>query len=180
MLRDAGIEAVNLDLMYGLPEQTVADVRAHRRRSPPACRRRGSRIFGYAHVPWFKTHQRLIDAATLPGAGRAHAHRPTPRAQRSWRDGYEAIGLDHFARPDDPMAVAARDGTLRRNFQGYTTDEADALLGLGAVLDRPPAAAATCRTRRTSAAGAARSRRAARRSSRGVAVLGRRPRPRRP
>jgi len=82
-------------------------------------------------VPWFKTHQRLIDQASLPGAAERLQQAEAARITLQER-GYEAIGLDHFARPDDPMALAARAGTLKRNFQGYTTDRADALLGLGA------------------------------------------------
>jgi oxygen-independent coproporphyrinogen-3 oxidase len=129
MLRDAGISAVNLDLMYGLPFQGLAEVR---RTAELAAGLSPSRlaIFGYAHVPWFKVHQRLIDAATLPGAAERIAQANAARETLEGF-GYETIGLDHFARPDDPMAVAARNGTLRRNFQGYTTDSADALLGLG-------------------------------------------------
>ncbi len=129
-LRDAGIEAVNVDLMYGLPEQTVADVQRSCREAAALDPTRFA-IFGYAHVPWMKTHQRLIDTNALPGA--AERMRQAEAARDSLvAEGFEAIGLDHFARPDDPMAVAARAGTLRRNFQGYTTDEADALIGLGA------------------------------------------------
>jgi len=130
MLRDAGIDAINLDLMYGLPRQSVADVV---RTADLAASLSPARlaIFGYAHVPWFKTHQRLIDAATLPGAAE-RLEQANAATDALLAHGYEVIGLDHFARPDDPMAVAARNGTLRRNFQGYTTDLADALLGLGA------------------------------------------------
>ena len=130
MLRAEGIDAINLDLMYGLPKQTVADVE---RTADLAASLSPARlaIFGYAHVPWFKTHQRLIDAATLPGAGE-RLEQADAATRVLLAEGYEVIGLDHFARPDDPMAVAARTGTLRRNFQGYTTDVADALLGLGA------------------------------------------------
>ncbi len=130
MLRAQGIEAINLDLMYGLPCQSVADVV---RTADLAASLMPSRlaIFGYAHVPWFKTHQRLIDAATLPGAGE-RLEQADAATRALIAQGYEVIGLDHFARPDDPMAIAAREGTLRRNFQGYTTDVADALLGLGA------------------------------------------------
>jgi oxygen-independent coproporphyrinogen-3 oxidase len=87
-------------------------------------------IFGYAHVPWFKTHQRLIDTASLPGAAERLAQAEASAAVLA-DHGYVAIGLDHFARPDDPMALALADGSLGRNFQGYTTDAADALLGLG-------------------------------------------------
>jgi oxygen-independent coproporphyrinogen-3 oxidase len=88
-------------------------------------------LFGYAHVPWFKTHQKLIDTAALPGAAE-RIEQAKIAAQALADEGYVPIGLDHFARPDDDLAIAQRTGRLRRNFQGYTTDEADALIGLGA------------------------------------------------
>jgi oxygen-independent coproporphyrinogen-3 oxidase len=128
-LRAGGVEAINLDLMYGLPKQSLDDVRETARL---AAGLRPSRlaIFGYAHVPWFKVHQRLIDAAALPGAAerlaQAQAAQETLEAA-----GYVAIGLDHFALPEDDMAIALKEGRLRRNFQGYTTDEAEALIGIG-------------------------------------------------
>ena len=129
-LRAVNITAINLDLMYGLPEQTVDDVE---RTAALAAGLAPSRlaIFGYAHVPWFKVHQRLIDSAALPGAAERMAQADAARAVLE-RAGYVSIGLDHFARPDDDMAVALRAGNLRRNFQGYTVDVADALLPLGA------------------------------------------------
>jgi oxygen-independent coproporphyrinogen-3 oxidase len=130
LLRGVGIAAINLDLMYGLPHQSEEDVR---RTASLAAGLKPSRlaIFGYAHVPWFKAHQRLIDAAALPGASERLAQADTARRTLEAR-GYVAIGLDHFALPGDDLAIAAKAGTLRRNFQGYTTDAADALLPLGA------------------------------------------------
>lgn len=129
-LRDAGIDRLNIDLMYGLPAQTVRDVQ----RSAELAASLGAQrmaLFGYAHVPWFKTRQRLIDESILPDLAerlaQAQAAADTLRGL-----GYQAIGLDHFALPDDELAVAAREKRLRRNFQGYTTDEADALIPLGA------------------------------------------------
>lgn len=129
-LRHAGIAAVNVDLMYGLPRQSEADVRLS---CELAAALRPSRfaIFGYAHVPWMKTHQRVIDQSALPGPAE-RMRQAAVAAETLASLGYEAIGLDHFARPDDGMAVAARAGTLHRNFQGYTTDAASALVGLGA------------------------------------------------
>src|SRR5262249_51695804 len=88
-------------------------------------------LFGYAHVPWLKTHQRLIDEASRPGAS-ARLEQARVAGEALCAEGYMAIGLDHFAWPDDRLAEAARTGSLRRNFQGYTTDDADALIGLGA------------------------------------------------
>jgi oxygen-independent coproporphyrinogen-3 oxidase len=129
-LRRHGIEHVNLDLMYGLPLQTEAKVLAMVER---ATRLEPSRValFGYAHVPWMKPHQRLIDETQLPGA--VERLRQFTAASRRLRDeGFLAIGLDHFARPTDDLAAALAGGLLRRNFQGYTTDEAPILLGLGA------------------------------------------------
>jgi oxygen-independent coproporphyrinogen-3 oxidase len=129
LIRGGGIEAVNFDLMYGLPQQTAEDVIRTARLAAGLSPSRLA-VFGYAHVPWFKVHQKLIDVAALAGArerlAQAVAVRETLEAA-----GYEAIGLDHFARPGDPMAIAARSGALRRNFQGYTTDAADALLPFG-------------------------------------------------
>lgn len=129
-LRDAGIAALNIDLMYGLPEQTAREVA----RSAELAASLGPQrlaLFGYAHVPWFKTHQRLIEEAALPGA-RERLDQAEAAAETLCGLGYQAVGLDHFARPNDALAVAARDKRLRRNFQGYTTDDADALIGIGA------------------------------------------------
>ena len=129
-LRNVGMEAINIDLMYGLPTQSVDDVWRTTLRAAALNPSRLA-IFGYAHVPWMKKHQRLIDAAALPGALERLAQAEAAR-QALIERGYEPIGLDHFARPDDPLANAARNGTMRRNFQGYTTDAAHALLPLGA------------------------------------------------
>jgi oxygen-independent coproporphyrinogen-3 oxidase len=129
-LRSAGITRINVDLMYGLPGQTIADVETT---ADLAAVLRPARLalFGYAHVPWFKANQKLIDEAALPGAGE-RIEQARAAALRLAGHGYVPIGLDHFARADDELAAAARTGRLRRNFQGYTTDPADALIGLGA------------------------------------------------
>lgn len=129
-LRDAGIRDLNVDLMYGLPGQTVAHVRDSAKRAA-ALKPQRLALFGYAHVPWFKTHQRLIDETKLPGLT-DRLEQAEAAAETLSAAGYEIIGLDHFALPDDSLAVAARAKRLRRNFQGYTADEADALIGLGA------------------------------------------------
>jgi oxygen-independent coproporphyrinogen-3 oxidase len=129
-LHEAGIPAINFDLMYGLPHQTVDRVL---RSVEAALSLRPARLalFGYAHVPWMKRHQRLIDEATLPGP-LERAAQLKAAAARLGDAGYVAIGLDHFALPDDALALARREGRLRRNFQGYTTDIAPVLVGLGA------------------------------------------------
>lgn len=129
-LREVGITKLNVDLMYGLPTQTARDVA----RSAELAAGLGAQrmaLFGYAHVPWFKSHQKLIDEAALPDLA-ARLEQAQVAADTLASFGYQAIGLDHFALPNDALAVAAREKRLRRNFQGYTTDEADALIGLGA------------------------------------------------
>jgi oxygen-independent coproporphyrinogen-3 oxidase len=129
-LRDAGIENLNLDLMYGLPKQTARDA-ARSAELAASLRPRRLALFGYAHVPWFKTHMRLIDDASLPNAAeRLEQARVAAETLASF--GYQPVGLDHFALPDDELSVAAREGRLHRNFQGYTADDANALIGLGA------------------------------------------------
>ena len=129
LLREAGIAALNFDLMYGLPQQSLADVK---RTAALAADLRPERVsvFGYAHVPWMKKHQQMIDEAALPGAAARLAQAEAAERVLLLR-GYRAVGLDHFALPDDPLFRHAGAGRLRRNFQGYTTDQAAVLLGLG-------------------------------------------------
>lgn len=128
-LRETGIEQINIDLMYGLPGQSVKDVQrsvllAHELRPQRFA------IFGYAHVPWFKPHQNVIDEALLPDSAERIAQARISHETLTAL-GYVPIGLDHYAAEEDSLAIAAHAGHLRRNFQGYTTDEADALVGLG-------------------------------------------------
>jgi oxygen-independent coproporphyrinogen-3 oxidase len=129
-LREAGITKLNIDLMYGLPKQTAADVE-RTVDSIAALTPQRVAVFGYAHVPEMKGHQRLINDADLPGAEERMRQYETAHAALVAR-GYQAIGLDHFALPDDPLAMALGAGKLARNFQGYTTDVAPALIGVGA------------------------------------------------
>jgi oxygen-independent coproporphyrinogen-3 oxidase len=129
ILRDADINEINTDLMYGLPSQSVQDIQrtvilVHELRPQRLA------VFGYAHVPWFKRHQRLLDESSLP-APAVRLHQATTAHETLISLGYEPIGLDHYAIPADSLAVAARTRTLRRNFQGYTTDDAGALIGIG-------------------------------------------------
>jgi oxygen-independent coproporphyrinogen-3 oxidase len=88
-------------------------------------------LFGYAHVPWMKKHQQMIREDDLPGALERFEQAEMAAAMLC-EAGYERIGIDHFARPQDPLAVAAREGRLHRNFQGYVTDSCETLIGLGA------------------------------------------------
>ena len=115
-LRRAGVAGINIDLIYGLPRQTVescvATVEACLTLKPDRFA-----VFGYAHVPAFKRHQRKIDAATLPQGATRHAEAEAI-AERLVAAGYVRIGIDHFALPDDPMAVAQAEHRLHRNFQG--------------------------------------------------------------
>lgn len=129
LLRDAGVTSINFDLMYGLPGQDEASLAASIERALDLAPERLA-VFGYAHVPHLVARQRRIDAADLPDARArfglaAHAHRRLTGA------GYAAVGFDHFAQPADALARAARGGALRRNFQGFTEDPAQVLLGLG-------------------------------------------------
>jgi oxygen-independent coproporphyrinogen-3 oxidase len=129
ILRDVGIDQINIDLMYGLPNQSAEDVRrtamlAH------GLKPQRLAVFGYAHVPWFKPHQKLFDESSLPAPSARIAQAETAYETLTSL-GYEPIGLDHYASPSDSLATAVRTGRLHRNFQGYTTDDADALVGLG-------------------------------------------------
>lgn len=136
-LRAGGVGAIGFDLMYGLPGQTVETVTATVARAAALGPSRVA-LFGYAHVPWMAKNQRMIVEASLPDAA-SRFEQAEAAAALLVRAGYARIGLDHFARPSDPLAVAALRGRLRRNFQGYTDDAADALLGLGAsAISRTP------------------------------------------
>ena len=129
-LRGIGVRSLNLDLIYGLPFQTVASVAATVRQAL-ALRPDRVAVFGYAHVPWMKKHQSLLSDESLPGPLERFEQREAADAELV-AAGYVAVGLDHYALPEDSMATAAGSDRLRRNFQGYTTDDAGTLLGLGA------------------------------------------------
>ncbi|MCC7002081.1 MAG: oxygen-independent coproporphyrinogen III oxidase [Gemmatimonadaceae bacterium] len=127
--REAGFEAINLDLIYGLPRQTQE---SFGRTIQQVLTLAPDRVacFGYAHMPAQRPHQRLIEQDDLPdGSARFALLRQAVSAFTS--ADYAWIGLDHFARADDPLAVAQRNGVLHRNFMGYTTRAGQHLLGLG-------------------------------------------------
>ena len=129
-LRRAGVGRLNFDLLYGLPLQTVESCLDTVAQCVQLRPDRFS-VFGYAHIPSFKKHQRKIAEDALPDS--IERHRQSEAIAEALVDaGYERIGLDHFALPDDKLAVARREGRLRRNFQGYTDDAAETLIGLGA------------------------------------------------
>jgi oxygen-independent coproporphyrinogen-3 oxidase len=131
-LRQYGVPEVNIDLVYGLPHQTVDGLLETIDTAIRGFTPRRVALFGYAHVPWMKKHMRLIPDEILPDT-------ETRWQQYEWgckllteTHGYVQIGLDHFAAPDDAMAIALKDKRLHRNFQGYTTDSASTLIGFGA------------------------------------------------
>lgn len=130
MLRGAGVTSLNFDLMYGLPGQTLSDLEATLRRTLELGADRIA-LFGYAHVPHLIPRQRRIDASELPGQAERFA-----MARFGYQfltaAGYVPVGFDHFAKPEDPLALATQAGTLRRNFQGFTDDQSSVLVGLGA------------------------------------------------
>lgn len=128
-LRAVGIKAINFDLMYGLPLQTPGNVRESVEMALSLDPDRIA-VFGYAHVPWMKKHQVVIkDADLADTAGRWAQADAADEALDA--GGYVRIGLDHYAKPHDPLARAAAEGRLRRNFQGYTDDPAPVLVPVG-------------------------------------------------
>ncbi len=129
-LRNSGITSLNTDLVYGLPHQTEDAITQTVEKVLTLNPDRVA-LFGYAHVPHMAKRQKLIDEAALPGD--VDRYRLSVRAADLFREaGYQAIGIDHFSKADDSLAQAASEGTLRRNFQGYTTDTCPTLIGVGA------------------------------------------------
>lgn len=131
LFRSVGIGRINFDLIYGLPFQSTGTLRSTvdlvAQMSPERVA-----LFGYAHVPWVAKNQRLIPADALPNA-KERLRQAETTAEALEEAGYLPIGMDHFAKPADGLATAAQNGTLHRNFQGYTDDGATTLLGLGAT-----------------------------------------------
>lgn len=129
-LRDAGITSMNYDFMYGLPGQTMDDIKESLELAASFGADRVA-YFGYAHVPHMIPRQRKIDGSALPDQYErfrmaAFGHHYLTEA------GYVPVGFDHFALPRDPLAQAMTAGKLNRNFQGFTDDQAPILIGLGA------------------------------------------------
>lgn len=129
-LRDAGIRNLNFDLIYGLPLQTATSLR---KTCEVVAALQPDRIacYGYAHMPQLKANQRRIDASTLPDV-EARIDQAGIITEEFLRRGFHKIGIDHFARPGDALAQAAAAGRLHRNFQGYTDDARETLIGFGA------------------------------------------------
>ena len=129
--RQAGISGVNLDLVYGLPGQTRESMG---RTIAGVLELLPDRLalYGYAHMPWApgRGNQRRIDERALPGPD-ARLELFLSAREQLLAAGYQAIGMDHFALPGDPLAKADRAGTLRRNFMGYAVVTGADILGLG-------------------------------------------------
>jgi oxygen-independent coproporphyrinogen-3 oxidase len=129
-LRNAGITSLNADLVYGLPHQDLDTMSATIAQVLTLSPERIA-LFGYAHVPHMAKRQKLIDEAALPDEILRYRLAESAAAQFQTA-GFKAIGIDHFARPEDSLAIAADTHSLRRNFQGYTTDDCQTLIGIGA------------------------------------------------
>ena len=127
--REIGFTSTNIDLIYGLPKQTPESFAFTLKRVGELNPDRLS-VFNYAHLPTLFAAQRKIKDADLPSA-----QQKLDILQQTitslMEEGYQFIGMDHFARPDDELAVAQREGVLHRNFQGYTTQGDSDLLGMG-------------------------------------------------
>lgn len=128
-LREFGIKKINIDLMYGLPLQTPENFK---NTIKDALQLKPDRIalFNYAHVPWMKAAQKALEKYPMPtGAEKVGLFGD---AMEAFKDaGFEYIGLDHFALPQDELILARKSGTLQRNFQGYSTRAGLESFGLG-------------------------------------------------
>ncbi|MCC5999437.1 MAG: oxygen-independent coproporphyrinogen III oxidase [Pararhodobacter sp.] len=129
-IRARGVNSLNADILFGLPNQSIKKLSDSVQKLLSLNPDRVA-LYGYAHVPWMARRQQMIPSDTLPRPEERLELFETARRLFTW-DGYDEIGIDHFARPDDGLGRAMRNGTLRRNFQGYTDDTAPVLIGLGA------------------------------------------------
>ncbi len=129
-IRARGVRSLNADILYGLPHQTPQRIAESVQKLLTLGPDRVA-LYGYAHVPWMSKRQQLIPSDSLPTPEERLRLFETAR-DLFIADGYEAIGIDHFALPADGLARARATGGLRRNFQGYTDDAATALIGIGA------------------------------------------------
>ncbi len=128
-LRTNGIHKINFDLMTGLPLQTLDSVKRSVEQAISLCPDRLA-VFAYAHVPWMKKHQKLLEKYPMPDAplrfDMMSCVKETLEAA-----GYHSIGIDHFSHETDSLYTAYKNGTMRRNFQGYTDDQARNVIGFG-------------------------------------------------
>lgn len=128
-IRAAGFDSVNVDLIYGLPYQTLATFRETLRKTAQLDPDRIA-VFNFAYVPWLKPVQKKMPEAAMPAAAEKLKIMEATIADLT-AHGYRFIGMDHFAKPDDELAIAQQKGELHRNFQGYTTLPESDLLGFG-------------------------------------------------
>jgi len=129
MARKADITSINMDLIYGLPYQTLDTFKDTLKKALTLNPDRFA-IFNYAHVPWMKKTMRKIDETTLPEPSvKLEILKYTIDYLTS--NGYKMIGMDHFAKPEDELFLAIQKGELHRNFQGYTTKGGADLIGIG-------------------------------------------------
>jgi len=130
MIRARGIASLNADILFGLPHQTRARMTESVQKLLSLNPDRVA-LYGYAHVPWMAKRQQLIPSDALPTPEERLRLFETARKLFLW-DNYAEIGIDHFATQSDGLTRAQNAGTLRRNFQGYTDDTSDVLIGVGA------------------------------------------------
>jgi len=128
-IRSAGFESVNVDLIYGLPHQTLESFRETLRKTAQLDPDRIA-VFNFAYIPWLKPVQKKMPESALPAAAEKLKIMEATIADLT-AQGYVFIGMDHFAKPDDELAIAQQKGELHRNFQGYTTLPESDLLGFG-------------------------------------------------
>ncbi len=128
-LRTRGIESINLDLIYGLPHQSVASFERTLARIIDISPDRLA-VFNYAHVPWLKKHQKIIKEETLPSV-QVKLNLLKYAVETLTREDYVFIGMDHFAKPEDSLVQALNEKKLYRNFQGYSTKWGCDLYALG-------------------------------------------------
>lgn len=127
--RELGFSSINVDLIYGLPLQTVQSFRETLDKVIDISPDRIA-IYNFAYVPWIKKHQKLLHPEDLPSS-ETKVDILVTTIEKLTDAGYVYIGMDHFARPDDELTIAQRTKTLHRNFQGYSTKAGCDLYGLG-------------------------------------------------
>jgi oxygen-independent coproporphyrinogen-3 oxidase len=130
MIRAHGVHSLNADILYGLPHQSQARITESVQKLLSLSPDRVA-LYGYAHVPWMAKRQQMIPSDALPTPEERLDLFETARKLFMW-DNYNEIGIDHFATKEDGLSVALANGTLRRNFQGYTDDTSEVLIGVGA------------------------------------------------
>ncbi|WP_343116583.1 oxygen-independent coproporphyrinogen III oxidase [Ostreiculturibacter nitratireducens] len=130
MIRARGVTSLNADILFGLPHQSPERMADSVEKLLTLAPDRVA-LYGYAHVPWMARRQVMLPSDAMPTPQERLVLFETAR-RLFVGAGYDEIGIDHFAKPSDGLAIAAREGRLRRNFQGYTDDTAPVLVGIGA------------------------------------------------